>query len=274
MDNYFITKFGFVFHTVRTSNTNKLIGKVYRVRKFNKSINGNLIAEFSHPPASLTKNIQRANLPYHPVFYGAPSAHTALLETLSQTFEADGKNLYFLSEWEFRKDQPIYVTPFIYGEYDKVDAYNQMAAKGVAQFKKEIPDLTEDESASIDAVFKMFSSLFEYEHTHAISGYLGHRHLYFPGNVRSDLLIYPSIQTDKRTLNYAFHPNAVIHKLMLKRIFLFGINKYDLNKETGKAEVSFAIQDRLGINNDHGYLIWRNLPEEDEQDFKELFPAK
>ena len=115
------------------------------------------------------------------------------------------------------------------------------------------------------------SKQFENE-SHYVSGYIAHNHIYYPGNIRTDILIYPSIQTDKSSLNFAIHPNAVLHKMFLKRIFFFKVNSYEVDKTTDKMYFSFEVQDELGINNQHGYLAWRNLPNEDMKDFKKLFP--
>lgn len=274
LDEFFVAKFGFTFLTLRITNSDKLPQKVYRVRKYDTSINAGLISEFSHPPASLTKTIQRANLPYHPVFYCAPSAHTALIETLKYTYKEGEENSYFLSEWCFRKDQPTYVTPFMFGKYDKVDLYNIMREKAIEDFITKIPDITNDEINSLKKIFEFVSSLFESEVSHAISGYFGHSHLYASSNMRTDVFIYPSIQTGKAAMNFAIHPNAVLHKLLLKRVFLFNIKDYILDKNNGSATFQLNIEDRLGINNQHGYMIWRNLPNEDLNDFKFLFPEQ
>src|SRR6185436_17923989 len=110
--------------------------------------------------------------------------------------------------------------------------------------------------------------------SHTISAYLGHIHLYAPGNIRTDIFMYPSIQTDKRSINFAIHPNAVIHKLFLSRVFIVKINNYHLDISSGGAKFDLSLEDKLGINNQHGYLIWRNLPEDDFNDFKKLFPEE
>lgn len=272
LDEFFVAQFGFIFRTLRITNSNNLPQKVYRVRKYDTSINAGLISEFSHPPASSTKTAQRANLPYHPVFYCAPSAHTALIETLKYSYTEGEANSFFLSEWCFRKDQPIYVTPFMYGKYDKVDLYNIIREKSAEEFIAKIPDITNEEVKSLNKIFEFVSSLFEYEDSHAISGYLGHSHLYASSNLRTDVFIYPSIQTGKAAMNFAIHPNAVLHKLFLNRVFLIQIVDYKLDKNKGRATFHLKIEDRLGINNQHGYMTWRNLPNEDLIDFEALFP--
>jgi hypothetical protein len=274
LDKYFVSKFGFIFRTIRQSNTDKLPQKIYRVRKYNLKINEGLISEFSNPPASATTFIQRANLPFHPVFYCAPSAHTALLETLLPTFDKETENLYYLTEWTFRENQPAYVTPFIFGDYNHVASYNEMGKKALVDLKSKIATITDEEEKSLEAVLKGFSKLFEYKDSHIISAYLGHIHLYATSNIRTDIFMYPSIQTDKRSINFAIHPNAVIHKLFLNRVFIVKINNYHFDIGGGAAKFDLSLEDRLGINNHHGYLIWRNLPDEDFNDFKKLFPEE
>jgi len=274
LDEFFSNQLGFLFRTLRTTTTNNLPKKVYRVRKKESGINANLISEFSSPPAGLCRTIQRANLPFHPVFYGAPSPHTALLETLAYTYKKDEENVFFLSEWEFKADQPTYVTPFMFGAYDKVPLFNEFSKKPLEEITAQIADLTTDEKEALNQIFRFFSELFEYEDTHAISGYLGHIHLYAPGNIRTDVFIYPSIRTGNASMNFAIHPNAVIHKMQLKRIFVVGVDDYSVDKANGSATFKFTIQDYLGINNDHGYLIWRNLPQEDWDDFTAMFPIE
>ncbi|MEI2738502.1 MAG: RES family NAD+ phosphorylase [Chitinophagaceae bacterium] len=273
LDEFFVEKLGFIFKTVRISNTGQLTSKVYRIRKKEDGINTSLISEFSHPPINRT-TIQRANLPGHPVFYCSPNAGTSLLESLVKTFDEKGDNQYYLSEWEFTPNLPAYVTIFLYGEYDKVDFFNSISDKNLNDFVENLDNPTEDEIRRLKMLFRQFSSLFETKNEHYLSSYLGHIHFYDKSNIRTDVMIYPSIELEKGSLNYAVHPNTVFHKMKLKRIFSFNVNSYVMDLDTMKAEISFQIEDSLGINNDHGYLIWRNLSEEDHKDFEKLFPAK
>jgi len=273
LDRYFISKFGFILKTLRASNTNNLPNKVFRLRKHESGINTSLITEFSHPPVYKT-SIQRANLPSHPIFYCAPSASTALFEMLQLTYKENEDNSYYLSEWVFLQDLPVYVSLFIYGEYERVDLYNSWSEKSFSDLRKKLPELTDDESVRLRSILSYFSKLFEKNENHYLSSYLGHIHFYDKTNIRTDVMIYPSIQTDKSSLNFAIHPNAVFHKMRLNRIFSFKVKSYkaDFNKTGVRASFEFGIEDRLGINNEHGYLAWRNLPNEDLNDFKKLFP--
>ncbi|MGN6212487.1 hypothetical protein [Parafilimonas sp.] len=271
LDDFFVSKLGFIFFSVRTSNTNKVPSKVYRLRKQEGFINTSLITEFSHPQVSKTL-LQRANLPNCPTFYGSPSAHTALLETLELSFKKEGNNFYYLSEWSFREDQPIYISPFIYGEYDVVDEYNSMSKKAFKDLEEEFSVRTEEQSKCLEEMLHFYATIFEKKEDHLLSSYLAHKHFYTPSNIRTDMLIYPSIQTNKSSLNFAIHPNAVMHKMFLNRVFLFKIDDYKSDINSGELEVAFDMSDLVGLNNHHGYLIWTNLSYQDMEDFKKLFP--
>lgn len=273
LDKYFVEKLGFIFKTVRVSNTNQLTSKVYRIRKKDAGMNSTLITEFSHPPVNKA-TIQRANLPGHPVFYCSPNAGTSLLESLVKSFDKEGSNHYYLSEWVFTPNLPAYVTMFLYGKYDNSELFNSVSDKNLKDFIEKLDGPTEDEVLRLQILFKNFSSLFEKKDEHYLSSYLGHIHFYDKSNIRTDVMIYPSIELERGSLNYAVHPNAVFHKMKLKRVFSFNVKSYFLNLDANRAEISFEVEDILGINNDHGYLTWRNLPEEDHKDFQKLFPVK
>lgn len=271
-DRHFIDKLGFVFKTVRISNSSQFRSKIFRVRKKEAWINTSLISEFSHPPVNKT-TMQRANLPWHPVFYCSPNSGTALLETLVKTFDNASENVYYLSEWEFLPDLPVYVTIFLYGQYEKLDFFNSVSEKNRNDIFEKFKNLSIEETMRLERLVKYFSSVFEKKEEHYLSSYLGHIHFYEKSNIRTDVMLYPSIELEKGSLNYAIHPNAVFHKLRLKRVFVFDVKEYAINLSEMKAKISFNIQDLLGINNDHGYLIWRNLSEEDMLDFQKLFPS-
>jgi RES domain len=272
LETYLVEKLGLVLWSTTPTNTTKFNPKVYRIRKYNDSINTKIISEFSHPPAASSGYPQRANLAYHPVFYCSPSAGTALYETIESSFTKGEENWYYLSEWSFRPDEPINLSFFIHGDYEFSDFFNSFSQRAFEKVKEKIPDLTTDESLSLRQILKTYSNLFEQKKNYLFSSFLGHIHLYNNSNLRADLFAYPSIQAFRGAINFAIHPNAVIHKLILNRVYLVKVDSYDLDNETKKLTTHFTIKGKVGINNNHGYLTWIDLHEKDFEYFKTLLP--
>jgi hypothetical protein len=273
LDDYFDQKLGFRIRSVGIINTKNLSPNVYRIRPFDEKINVSLISEFSHPPVNLTNKIQRANLPYHPVFYCSPDPRTALIETLEYTYREGEEKLYYLSEWSLRKDQPALATPFIFGEYNaELGFYNTYRDKTFDYIKSKFENITSEETESLRQILIFFSKLFEYRDSHALSGYIGHMHLYAWAMPRTDIFIYPSIQSEKYKLNYAIHPNAVLYLLRLNRVYLLRVYKYKINRSSGFVTLRVGYHNVLGINNDLGHLVWGNLPDVARAHLKVIMP--
>jgi hypothetical protein len=165
-------------------DANEMQLKCYRVRQLDSTLDTQLISDFSHPPKHLSKKILRANLPGHPVFYCSPDVKTSLIETIRDRFDTNGKNIFFLSEWSFRPQLKYNVIPFLYGNTSELNTFKNLGEGIILNFKKQNPQLSNEDVVVFSEVLKFMSSLFVSEDTYTVSSFIAHSHLYAPHQFR------------------------------------------------------------------------------------------
>lgn len=249
LNELFLDKLGLMPYMIYLANNQSLPKKFYRLRKVSTSFNETLISEYSYPPNHVIKSVQRANLPYHPVFYCSDNPATAILETIKDEYKPGESLTYFMSEWKFREKQQIKYCPFIFDNIADNNPYKPMSDINKLKLAEKMKLHTEDEVAAMIEIFKFLSNLFLYENTYVVSSFLAHSNLYAPHNYRPDVFIYPSVQTKHQTVNFAIHPNAVTEKMVLSRVFKLVLNDY--NTATGRFTTSV-----LSIGHNKGGIIY------------------
>lgn len=126
IDQYFLSEIGLLPYAMLYVPSETMVSRCFRARKFDPSINTRLISDFSYPPAPICNKIMRANLPNNPVFYASPDIKTALIETMSSTFEEGKDNGYFISEWAFRPGYKFTVVPFVYDNVSEKNIFRNL----------------------------------------------------------------------------------------------------------------------------------------------------
>lgn len=267
----FVDKLGLQILFFQPSNTNNLKSKLYRLREYSESINMNLISEFSYLPAPLCQSFRRANYPYNPVFYCSPDLKTAILETVPEISNSSEGNLYLISEWEFRKNESINITPFFAGNYSNESYLNEVAEALKTNVKNTFSDLSESEAEVFYETIVFLSNLFVKEETYPITSYLAHSHLYsLVSPIRTDVFIYPSVKSDTKTINYAIHPNTVDQKMLLNIIYAIRIT--NLEYADKHIKLSFMLE-KIGTNS-NGIIHWQNPDEEVNNRFTDIIQNK
>lgn len=264
MNQLFFSKLGFFPTIFSPMKSNDFTFPFYRLRKETKTMNKTLISEYSYPPISIIKYTQRANIPYHPVFYCADKPMTALMETLHDEKTINSKTNYYLSKWVFKNNIDIRVTPFLFGNVNAESPFKKMSDKNLKRIENTFKDYSETEIESVKEIMKLLSHLFIYENTYAVSSFISHSHIYADHNLRSDIFIYPSHQTGQKQMNYAIHPNVVIEKLELKKVYCLNIKEYNPEKGYCKVEVK-----KIGQNVD-SIIFWETVSDKNEEHTKEL----
>jgi len=196
----FTSKFS-VFPTILTLiDTNNFPFTFFRLRKFDSKMNTSLISEYSYPPNHVVKYTQRANLPYHPVFYCSNDPSTAIFETIRNEKAHNPNDVYYLSSWEFKPDQTINFSPFIFGNLSKDSPYKKWTEISYLQIDKSLGHEFDKETLnSLKKILEFLSHLFVFENTYAVSSYIAHEHLYADHNYRQ---IYSCIRAGKLTENH------------------------------------------------------------------------
>jgi len=236
----------------------------YRLRKETRSMNTGLISEYSFPPNNVVKSIQRANIPFHPVFYCADNSMTAILETLRNEKEINPKSNYYLSKWQLKPEIEYRISPFLFGNLDNSSPYKKMSDDNFKKIEKMLEGYNEEEINSFKRIMHFLSHLFIYDNSYVVSSFIAHSYLYANHNYRTDIFMYPSYQTDRKHANFAIHPNVVTEKMQLKSVYKINVQKLDLNK--GLCVVTTT---KIGKNED-SIIYWENVSESNIEQVKEL----
>lgn len=264
MNQLFISKLGFLPTIFSEMKSNDFTFPFYRLRKETMAMNKTLISEYSYPPNNIVKYTQRANIPYHPVFYCSDNPMTTLMETLHDEKKINSKTNYYLSKWMFKDNIDLKVTPFLFGNVNSESPYEKLSAANLKRIENTFIDYSKTEIESVKEIMKLLSHLFIYENTYAVSSFIAHSHIYADHEFRSDIFIYPSHQTNQKQMNYAIHPNVVIEKLELKKVYCLNIDEY--NPEKGYCKVRVR---RIGKNID-SKIFWETVSDKNAEQTKEL----
>ena len=80
--------------------------------------------------------------------------------------------------------------------------------------------------------------------------------------------MYPSWQTDRKSLNFAIHPNSVTEKMRLKKVYKMTISDFTEDKKSYSSTISKVAHNKNGI------LYWQQTTENNEEltnDLKNFF---
>lgn len=246
---------------IQLGNSDSFPFKLYRVRKKTANMNQSLLSEYSHPPVSLCKSYQRANIPYHPVFYCSANPGSALSETRKDNFK---EQTYFLSEWEFRPNEKINICPFVFDNFHVESHYYPLSEQYLQKARDVVKDYTQSEIDAFEEVLKFLSQLFMYENAYVVTSFIAHFNLYANHSNRSDVFMYPCLPSNRKSINFAIHPNAVTQKMVLNKVFQLRIKDLDL------VEGNFTISFIDMAKNINGKLVWSPINDDNEEAVSEI----
>ena len=118
--------------------------------------------------------------------------------------------------------------------------------------------LTDDQEDGIIEYLKYLDNSFIKDEDYSVSASLAYKALYVNHEWRTDILMYPSVQTAFRGTNFAIQPNFVENNLKLSRIYIVSLDKYEpLSNKVSLIFSKFGIVERNNI-------IWKNINPNDE----------
>lgn len=261
----FTTKLGIFPHVVKFMKSEDFTFPFYRLRKETKSMNPSLISEHSYPPNSVVKSVQRANLPYHPVFYCADNPMTAIIETIHDEKVINPKHNYYLSKWELKPGLEHRVSPFLFGNLADSSIYKMLSDDNFKKIEELLKEYSKEEIESMKKIMQLLSHLFIFENTYVVSSFIAHSYIYAKHNLRSDIFIYPSHQSERKRVNFAIHPNVVMEKLQLKKVYKINILDFPEDKKT------CTINSRQIGTNEDSIIYWKNVTDNNKHELEELF---
>ncbi len=215
---------------IRESNDLEL--KFFRARPADEIMDIHSINEYSYPPKELAKK-NRANLPGYPVFYASNNLSTALLETIRNNHPETKERKYCVSVWTLKESKGLIITPFLYGNIQDEDY--EMLSETILRHK--LPEVLKNtdyrnDIESFQKVINYFSDSFinDDEKNYSIASFIGHSHIYMPNKLRTDILIYPSIQANKKNVNFAINPITVDTHMEMKYLLILQADSISLNE--------------------------------------------
>lgn len=234
---------------------------IFRVREVSSISNIDLITEHSYPPVAFT-GFGRCNFPQNPVFYCSNDPMTALLEVIRDTDYR--KRTFCISKWEILpSDDKICFQNFLFSKLHEKNGFVPMKDADISQMDKTFDyKLSHDRKAGLIEFMKFLHDTFINDKNYSLSAFLAYRSLYARHELRTDILMYPSVQTEAKGVNLALQPNFVDNRMIAKRFYLVDVENYDAKK--GSYTLNFGRYGEVKKN----VIMWHQPKKDDDLFFK------
>lgn len=258
----FTKEFNVLPDIIQFEPIDKLGFRFFRVREVSTFKNIDLTCEHSYRPINLTNTLNRCNFPRHPVFYCSNNAMTALAEIASDNEYVNKK--YCISLWGLHPTtDKVLIQPYLFSDLDKDNIFNiwknGLANKINEPFENK---LSSDQEEGLKLYLKFMSDIFINDGNYKKSAFFAHRRLYAPRNYKTEILVYPSVQTGFKGANMAIHPNFVDKQMYPKRFYIVQIES--INREKGSINLKFTGFGEL----ERSSIMWRHLTKDKNDDYK------
>lgn len=256
-----LDEFGFIFSPKQETKTSAFLPKFFRVRELDSFTNINLIREHSYPPLDLVE-MGRCNFPKYPVFYCSNEPMTALLE-VARDFQGSGKK-YCISKWELiPTDSDMVFESFLQTELPKENQF-AVIGEGIREkiskpFERSVnKKLEKEQEEGMIEYLKFLDNTFINDNDYSISATLAHKALYVNHNYRTDVLMYPSVQTLFKGINLAMQPNFVENNMKMTRLYILDLETFNL--ENGSVGVTLSKYAEVEKN----IIMWKSIKPNDD----------
>lgn len=255
-------EFDFVINAAQPMKCNRPFLDFYRVRPFDAFKNIDLIREHSYPPMEIV-GMGRCNFPNYPVFYCSNNAGTALLEVVRNIKGNSQK--YCISKWKLiPTEEDLFFESFLQVQLPEENFFNLLkdnfSEKVKEPFEKEFKQpISLDQQDGLLEYFKYLHNCFVQDKNYSLSATLAHRTLYAPHNFRTDVLMYPSVQSLFKGVNLALNPNFVENNLKLCRLYIVDFELF--NPQKGEIRITITKYAEVEKN----VIMWKNIHPENEE---------
>lgn len=210
----------------------------------------------------------RCNFPKKPVFYCSNNPGTSLFEVIRDNDFSNKK--YCISKWRVNPtDDYLFFENYLQTELDEENDFklfrDTLREKLNETFEGKLSD---DKMSGLIKFLEFLDNSFINDENYSLSASIAYRSLFPRHNMGTDILMYPSKQSQRKSVNFAISPNFVDNNLFVDRFYIVSINNLDLIK--GSYNLSFI---RYG-NVDNRKIIWKNITKKDdifEENIKEDF---
>lgn len=244
--------------------------KIFRTRAVDSIRNINTYSEHSYPPAQFT-GFGRCNFPNYPIFYSSNNALTALKETVRANSSDSRK--FCITKWKIRKStEKIIFQNFLHTHLNEDNHFKKLTESDIENIKSTFDNrLNDDQKIGLIHFINFLHDTFIKDKEYSLSASLAHRAIFAKHIKPSEILMYPSIQTQKRGVNLAIHPNFVDNRMFIQRFYI--VELVDYIQETGRFNLRIT---QYGIAKSSG-IEWRQIDPEDvyyqkimKEDFGEM----
>lgn len=255
------TEFGIIPNFVTPFTHKDFSLRFFRAREVDRISNIDLIREHSYPPINCV-GMGRCNFPNFPVFYCSDNPITALLEVVRNS---EGSNRRFcISKWELDDSEKELIfqnflqtslpdeNPF---NFFKDNLSNKINEPFIESFNVGLED---ERKEGLLEYLKYLDTSFINDDNYSLSASLAYRALYANHNLRTDILMYPSQQTNLKGVNLALSPNFADDNLKLVRLYIVELNNY--NSSTDRASLTFHKYAKVEKN----IIVWKSIKLDDE----------
>ena len=251
------------FPFFKSSPTPKKGDKLYRITKYFLGMDTERIASFLYPPKPIARG-GRCNIPRNPVFYCSHQPFFSLLETLQGIEFNNSKEVFFLSEWEISREKNWSMLGIL---LDKAippeNNYYSVCLNHYGEYKQKF--------LSSGFSTRDFITQNEFLHTqflkngdHRFSSISSHEFLYGESG-QNDLVIYPSVQGEKRQSNLAFNTRSLHGDIKFNYAIGFCITDF-----TTTNGMNFFVTGKAKLES-RGSLLWSDLTIRESQKLLTLF---
>jgi len=235
--------------------------KVFRVRH-SKNIGDIFIPNtFGCPPLDKNIGFNRASWEERNVFYGGDTPLTSLKET-KELYKND--NEFYVAKWGFDYNKfasdKIQISSLVFENIPSDNPWSII----IGNYKKYIEDLKLemgiDYAEKFIHLIKRVSQLFIdlNETKYPITAFIADERIYFDfhkknlSQIHFPILIYPSVQAEKKNCNFAIHPVFVEQYMKLETVFHIKLDKINSNSLKHSIE-------KIGLVSDKNTVEWYTL---------------
>ena len=230
-------QFGIIPDIVQKVNPKDFRFPLFRVRDLANFSDMDLLSWHSYPPVNVSK-LNRCNFPGYPVFYCANNPMTALLEVVRMGNYS--KKKFCLTTWKIRQvEEDFLVQPYLFGDLDTRNPFSVIKDSISNRLNESFNNsLSTDQEEGLRLYLRFMADTFLNDENFSQSSFFAHRRLYAPHELPTDILIYPSVQTQHKGINMAIHPNFVDTMLLPQRFYIIEIDHITENFENMRTRIS------------------------------------
>ncbi len=213
-----------------------------------------LTQTYSYPPPKFCTENGRANIKGKSVFYCSNKPDAAILECNPKVGDEG-----FLSVWKGVAKRKIKIANLLPPDLPLHNDWNEMALKSFQEFEKKMSLKTRGLEKHLIMMLRFIASKFIIEKKpYFLTSMISWELLY--GQLWRDLMIYPSIASDIRFCNMAFHPNSVNENLEFEKLIKFKVVRIE------NGSPLFQLGTNVGFI-ENTRMIWKKRTEEETKLF-------